>query len=1232
MKRFVFIALFLFVMLTPAFSQLKFNHYGISDGFSDNSVRQIIQDKKGFLWFGSLNGLNRYDGNEIKIYKTEQGNPNSLSYSRISRLMEDALGYIWISTFNSEIHRFDPRSQKFINLNKLINFYGRTDINSAVTETSPGILWMRMRYGGLVRIMEETDLDVFKVEILDTTNLLPGNTVNFVLKDRSGSLWIGTNNGLVNFTSDTFLLAGKKNQFNFATGKEINFTHACTIGNSICFSTLTNGLFLTNEGINQSESELFRHILLKGTITGIQKGISGDLLIVTDNDGVYYLTGKASVIKHFDKGNVPLLQGENLDIFVIYVDRLGKFWITPGKRGITLFDPQTTRFTYYSLNAKQRISQGDDDKHIFFEDSNHDFWIGIYGGGLFKFDRASQKFTQYQHQKGNFYSLSSNYVLSIFEDHSKNLWVGTFQGGLNKTSLTNYNFKFRQPSLEFSSNTANEVRSIVADSRNRLWIGTKEGILYCYDSAGNNIYTIPSDLKDCHYIKSNIYSLLEDKDGNLWIGSKGGGLTRINGIIKQKNLKNSHYTSDHYENNPEDSSSLSNNAVFSLYQDNLGQIWVGTYNGGLDLIENPGKEIIFRHYTYKADDTTSISDQRIRCITQDSRNNLWIGTSNGLNFLKASETGSAKKSFLRINNNLSDNTSLSNSDIFYIHEDSKGRLWIATSGGGLDLLHQDDETGRIWFTFFDRRNGLSGDVIFSILEDKKGNLWMGTDNGLCKFNYDNDKIENYIAEEGIVDNLFSESTCAIASWQEFVFGQKSGFVSFFPDSITKEKGIYPVVITDFYLFNKKISPEVHQSPLTTSIESTKKLILNYNQNYFSIQYSMLDFMHSERCQYAYYLEGIENDYNYVGDKRIASYTNINPGKYIFRVKATNHEGNWNETPATLEIIIKPPFWKKAWFIFLLAVFILSFLLGIYFSRINSLKKQQLNLEDIVKERTSELEEKNKALIDQTYLLNETNTLLEERQQYIEEQSEELRTQAEELNEKNISLKTLNMTKDKFFSIIAHDLKNPFNAILGFSELLTRKFEKISEDKKRQYIDVIYDSVTNIYKLLENLLQWSRTQTDTIPFHPEDFMLDDLISTNIELSVNQIKEKNLTISAEVPSGTTIFADKNMINTVVRNLITNAVKFTEKGDIRIEVTKSNHSVTFYITDTGVGIPKAKLKKIFEIDNSKSTEGTKGESGTGLGLIICKEFIEKNGGSITAKSTENKGSTFSFTLPAR
>jgi signal transduction histidine kinase len=352
---------------------------------------------------------------------------------------------------------------------------------------------------------------------------------------------------------------------------------------------------------------------------------------------------------------------------------------------------------------------------------------------------------------------------------------------------------------------------------------------------------------------------------------------------------------------------------------------------------------------------------------------------------------------------------------------------------------------------------------------------------------------------------------------------------------------------------------------------------------------------------------------------------------------------------------------------IMAIIIILLIAVILFFWTKNILKQKISLEKLVRERILEIEEKNRQLIEQTKALNETNalleerqqhiaeqteklmaqkkeqedlneqlnetnTLLEERQQLIEEQAEQLQAQAEYLEEVNQNLITLNATKDKFFSIIAHDLKNPFTSILGFSEMLLSNYDKLAEEKKRQYIEIIYNSSMNVYKLLENLLEWARTQTGTINFEPELFNINPLLDNNIELIKDKLSEKGIVIEKHSQGEALVYADKNMINTVIRNLLTNAVKFTENGKIRIEIKPQNNYWECSISDTGTGIPQQKLQAIFSVEKSKSSPGTRGETGTGLGLILCKEFVEKNGGEIRVESTEGKGSTFYFTVPAK
>jgi signal transduction histidine kinase len=284
-------------------------------------------------------------------------------------------------------------------------------------------------------------------------------------------------------------------------------------------------------------------------------------------------------------------------------------------------------------------------------------------------------------------------------------------------------------------------------------------------------------------------------------------------------------------------------------------------------------------------------------------------------------------------------------------------------------------------------------------------------------------------------------------------------------------------------------------------------------------------------------------------------------------------------------------------------------------------------------------------------LNESNTVLEERQQFIEEQAEELKikneylqeaneqsltkqemiiNQAEDLEETNRKLTVLNATKDKLFFFFSHDLKNPFSSILSFSEILLAKFQDLADDKKLKFIQVIHDSSQRVYSLLENLLQWARTQTGNIQFNPEVFDLNEVVDTNYDLAKDILDEKEIAFTKNSPKNILIFADRNMINTVVRNLLGNAIKYTEKGAISVNITRKGNFAAVNVTDSGTGISEAKMTNIFEIEQEKSTTGTKGEKGSGLGLLICKDFVQKNGGEITVKSVQGKGTTFTFTLP--
>jgi signal transduction histidine kinase len=458
-----------------------------------------------------------------------------------------------------------------------------------------------------------------------------------------------------------------------------------------------------------------------------------------------------------------------------------------------------------------------------------------------------------------------------------------------------------------------------------------------------------------------------------------------------------------------------------------------------------------------------------------------------------------------------------------------------------------------------------------------------------------------------------------------IFGTSEGIIAFHPDSLKDDSKPPKIIFTDFLIYNKSAVIGEKDSPIKKHITFTDTVVLHYDQSVFSIFFSALNYVAPERNNFAYMLEGFEKKWNYVGEKRDATYTNLDPGEYTFKVKLSINSDMWSQKEAALKIIVLPPFYMKWWFRSIFVLVIIFLLLGIYYIRIAQIRKSNLLLKKLVNERTREIEEKNLILYKQTEELNKTNILLEERQQHILEQ-------AEELAASNEKLRTLNATKDKFFSIIAHDLKNPFNAILGICEILSQRYHSTEDSKRKSLLDAVYESSKNLYKLLENLLQWARSQTGSITFEPEEFLINDLIDSNIILVESIASDKNLLIENMLGEKIKIVADVNMINTVLRNLITNAIKYTEIGKVSVEVLQDKETTMVSIVDTGIGISNDKIDKIFDIMSSKTTEGTRGEQGTGLGLIICKEFIEKHGGTISVISDRGKGSTFYFIIPNR
>jgi signal transduction histidine kinase len=511
----------------------------------------------------------------------------------------------------------------------------------------------------------------------------------------------------------------------------------------------------------------------------------------------------------------------------------------------------------------------------------------------------------------------------------------------------------------------------------------------------------------------------------------------------------------------------------------------------------------------------------------------------------------------------------------------------------------DRETGH--FTAYTTKDGLPNNVIYSILPDQHGNFWLSTNRGLSKFNPANLSFRNYDEEEGLQSNEFNTGAYYLSGSGEMFFGGINGFNIFHPDSIHENVYIPPVLITNFKLFNKtvKIGPD---SPLKKSITETTEIILTHRQNFVSFEFAAFNYISAEKNQYKYMLEGVDPAWVDAGNRRFADYPGLQPGKYTFRVLGSNNDGTWNNEGDKIRLIIRPPWWRSIPAYFIYALLLVFIIIG------------------YIRIRTYRLEQLRKTLENQ-----------------VEERTREIARQKEKIESQRDSLQELNATKDRLFRIIAHDLKNPMTALMSITQSLTMAYHELEETDREEAIRQVDKAAGDLLRLLDNLLQWTTSQTGKMPFNPERFDLSVTAIESHSLAEPLARKKKITLESNIPEGSWVKADRNMISTVFRNLLSNAIKFTpEGGRVTLELKyfpKKNGPNCYEVTvsDSGIGIPKDRLDQLFRMDNTWTTRGTANESGTGLGLLLCHDFVIRNHGTLRAESDTGKGSRLIFTLPA-
>ena len=822
-------------------THLKFTHLTTNDGLSQAYVTAILQDRVGFMWFATRNGLNRYDGNTVLVYKDEPGDTNSLSSNFIQALMEDARGYLWLGT-NTGLDRFDPTSERF------------------------------------VRYLHDAS----------NTNSMGGALVKSIVEDSRGHVWLGTEDAGLDELDPT-------------TGM---FTHYRDDG---------DGHFV-------------------GRITQVIAGMHGEIWFVGER-GLFQLSPATGQITR-----IPAVRN-GFSAESVYENEAGNLWILVDSPIVALvkYDRQAGSFRTFQMSpgaggAMASTTNGGSANSLLAADGKKGLWVPS-SLGLYYFDLRTEGFTyRFQHDATSTDSLDSNAILSVYQDRGGVLWVGTENAGVNVLDFQQEQFAvYSHHPDDPESISQGRVKAIYQEPNGALWAGFFPLALDRLDRRTGQVthYAAKPDDKNALGNGTNIDAIYKDAVGYLWAGGGGNGVDRLDertGLFKR------------YRHNPDDPKSLISNNVYTIYGDRDGDIWVGQ-DGGISHYD-PATDSFTNYRPFP--DNPAILVNTVWVIYQDRSGTLWLGTWGGA----LSRFDKKTKTFVNQMPDPHDPQKLHGGGVNTIHEDRAGTLWVGTFDG---LYRYDRQKGT--FTRYTERHGLPSSTIRCILEDRVGRLWLSTDKGISRFDPQMGNARNYDVSDGLQSNEFSTG-CYQSPVGEMFFGGTNGFNAFFPENVRDNPYVPPVAITSFRIFNKPV-PIGPNSVLREAVPYLDSLTLPYRDSVFSLEFAALSYANSHKNRYRYKLEGFEPDWNEVGSKqRLATYTNLSPGRYVFRVQGSNSDGVWNEKGVSLSIVITPPWWSTNWFRTLCATVFLALLWVTYQLRVRQLRHDfDMTLEARVSERT-----------------------------------------------------------------------------------------------------------------------------------------------------------------------------------------------------------------------------------------------------------------------------------------
>lgn len=1079
--RLVFVGVVFLLLPGWVFAQgdrYNFSKLDMHSGLSHNQVNAVLKDSDGFLWFGTMSGLNRYDRYSCRVFRKNHNDSTSLKDNNVLSLYELPDRKMWVSTrggaciYNPDTEKFDA---DYFNYLRLLGL--PPGLITAIVKGNAGRYWFLYNDIGLY-LYSAADKRVKPFRHQDA--LHPVEKITSVSETKDGKLWIVYENGFLqeyDIKSDKIIFSSTVLQERHK-GKNANSLFIDSDGD-VWIWCYTYGVFLfhpQDNTIKQFNKNSAPSRLSSEVVSQIIQDNNGLIWVGTDHGGVTLIDKKNSFQTSYllNDPKDPKSLSQN-SITTIYKDDNGIIWLGTYKQGVNYLNSSIVQFPYYHHQEMDGKSLQYDDVNRFVEDGFGNIWIGTNGGGLIYFDRKNNTFKQYLHDPNNQNSLAANVVVSLWIDHTGILWIGTYMGGLDS-------------------------------------FDGKKFMHYRHDDRDS--FSLGDD---------KVWEIFEDRDQNLWIGTLGGGLNRFNRSTNKF---------DHYKGR---AGAAISDYVFNVLQDRKGNLWIGT-NAGVAVFEKNKSVPVFYQHT---NDKSSLSSDIVSCILEDSKGRIWLGTLEGLNLF-------------------------------------------------------NEQTKK--FQTFTTSDGLPDNMILDILEDDHQTFWLSTPNGLCNVipKQNNSgltfSVINYDETNNLQNREFNDNAALKTRAGELIFGGPFGFNIIDPDNIKKPAYHPEIVFTSLQILNKYVAPGEqinNRILLPQSLSKLQHIDLKHKENVFSIEFASLDFGGNTYEKYAYMLDGFNTDWFYTdGSQRRVTYTNLNPGHYVFKVKVLDRDGSWSPVKA-LQINIEPPFWRTplAYIIYILIA------AGLF-------------------------------LLARRVTLDRIHMRFEVQQQ---------RREAERAH-------ALEQLKTKFFTNVSHEFRTPLSLIIAPLDKIIRH---TTDEEQVKQLNLVQRNAKRLLNLINQLLDFRKMEVQEVRLHPS---IGDIIRFCEETSrsfadIAEKKKIRFSFATNIDS-LEIYFDKDKIEKILFNLLSNAFKYThDNGAVGINLIyqppvnkEGDGTLAIEVKDTGIGIPASQHEKIFERFFQTEVPESMVNQGTGIGLAITKEFVKLHNGIITVKSEPDQGTCFTVLLPAK